>query len=109
MKKISLVIPMYNESSMVELLFATLEEKLLAPLKGKYTFEIVAVNDGSSDDTLELLKKEQEKRPELVIVNLSRNWGQEPAVRAGLMNATGDAVIPMDADLQDPPEIIPTM
>ena len=109
MKKISLVIPMYNESSMVELLFATLEEKLLSPLKGKYAFEIVAVNDGSSDNTLELLKKEQENRKELVIVDLSRNWGQEPAVRAGLMNATGDCVIPMDADLQDPPEIIPTM
>lgn len=109
MKKISLVIPMFNESPMVELLFATLQEKLLDPLKGKYAFEIVAINDGSSDDTLELLKKEQEKHSELVIVNLSRNWGHESAVRAGLINATGDCVIPMDADLQDPPEIIPTM
>ncbi len=109
MKKISLVIPMFNESPMVELLFATLKEKLFDPQKDKYEFEVVAVNDGSSDDTLELLKKELEKHPQLVIVNLSRNWGQEAAVRAGLLNASGDCVIPMDADLQDPPEIIPTM
>lgn len=109
MKKISLVIPMYNEEEMVPLLFSTLNEKLFVPLKDRYAFEVVAVNDGSKDKTLELLKVEQEKYSQLVIVNLSRNWGQEPAVRAGLVTASGDAVIPMDADLQDPPEIIPQM
>lgn len=109
MKKISLVIPMYNEEAMVSLLLDTINEKVIVPLKGKYDVEIVAVNDGSKDRTLELLKEELKKHPELVIVDLSRNWGQEPAVRAGLLTASGDCVIPMDADLQDPPEIIPEM
>ena len=109
MKKISLVIPMYNEEAMVSLLLKTIDEQLTAPFKGKYEVEIVAVNDGSKDTTLELLKKEQETYKNLVIVDLSRNWGQEPAVRAGLLTATGDCVIPMDADLQDPPAIIPNM
>ena len=109
MKKISLVIPMYNEEAMVSLLLDTIHEKVIEPLKGKYDVEIVAVNDGSKDRTLELLKAELAKHPQLVIVDLSRNWGQEPAVRAGLLAATGDCVIPMDADLQDPPEIIPVM
>ena len=109
MKKISLVIPMYNEEEMTKLLFEALEERVIQSLQGKYEVEIVAVNDGSKDKTLELLKEEQNKRPYIVIVNLSRNWGQEPAVRAGLLTATGDCVIPMDADLQDPPEIIPQL
>ena len=109
MKKISLVIPMYNEEAMVSLLLKTIDEQLIVPFKDKYEVEIVAVNDGSKDQTLELLKKEQETYRNLVIVDLSRNWGQEPAVRAGLLTATGDCVIPMDADLQDPPAIIPNM
>ena len=109
MKKISLVIPMYNEEAMVSLLLDTIQSKLIETLKGSYEVEIVAINDGSKDKTLELLKAEQEKHKELVIVDLSRNWGQEAAVRAGLLTATGDCVIPMDADLQDPPEIIPEM
>ena len=109
MKKISLVIPMYNEEAMISLLFDTLKEKVVKPLSGHYEVEIVAVNDGSKDQTLELLKKQIKDTPELVVVNLSRNWGQEPAIRAGLLTATGDCVIPMDADLQDPPEIIPQM
>lgn len=109
MKKITLVIPMYNEEAMVSLLFNALDERLINSLKNNYDVEVVCVNDGSKDKTLELLKEEQKNHPELVIVNLSRNWGQEAAVSAGLLTATGDCVIPMDADLQDPPEIIPEM
>ena len=109
MKKISLVIPMYNEEAMVSLLFDTLEEKVIKTLKGQYEVEVVAINDGSKDKTLELLKEQLSRRPYLVIADLSRNWGQEAAVRAGLLTASGDCVIPMDADLQDPPEIIPEM
>ena len=109
MKKISLVIPMYNEEAMVSLLFEALEERLINSLKSNYDVEVVCINDGSKDQTLELLKKEKENRSYLTIVNLSRNWGQEAAVRAGLLTATGDCVIPMDADLHDPPEIIPEM
>lgn len=109
MKKISLVIPMYNEEAMVTLLFETLQEKVVKPLSTKYDVEVIAVNDGSKDRTLELLKEQIKTFPSLVVVNLSRNWGQEPAIRAGLLTASGDCVIPMDADLQDPPEIIPEM
>ena len=109
MKKVSLVIPMYNEEPMVALLLDTIQERVIEPLGKKYDFEIVAVNDGSKDKTLELLKEQLEKHPQLVIVNLSRNWGQEAAVRAGLLTASGDCIIPMDADLQDPPEVIGLM
>ena len=109
MKKISLVIPMYNEEAMVSLLLDTINEKVVKPLEDRYQFEIIAINDGSKDKTLDLLKEEQNKNKNLAIVVLSRNWGQEAAVRAGLLTATGDAVIPMDADLQDPPEIIEQM
>lgn len=107
MRKISIVTPMYNESPMVHLFLQTVDG-VLKNLKN-YDYEIVCVNDGSKDDTLALLKKEQETNDKLVIVDLSRNWGQESAVRAGLLTATGDAVIPMDADLQDPPELIPEL
>lgn len=109
MKKISLVIPMYNEEPMVELLLQTVREKVIKYLYGKYEVEVVAINDGSNDKTLELLKAHQKDCDFLTIVDLSRNFGQEAAVRAGLLTATGDCVIPMDADLQDPPEIIPQM
>lgn len=107
MKTISIVVPMYNEEEMAPLFFAALDP-IMAELSD-YSFELVAVNDGSKDNTLNLLKQEQEKRSNLVVVNLTRNWGHESAVHAGLMTCTGDAIIPMDADLQDPPEIIPEM
>ena len=107
MKKVSIIVPMYNEQEAAPYFFAALD-KVLAGIKG-YEFEIVAVNDGSKDDTLSILKAEYEKRNNLVVVNLSRNWGHECAVRAGFLNCTGDCAIPMDADLQDPPEVIPSM
>ena len=107
MKKILIVVPMYNEEEMAPLFFEAVD-KVLETIKG-YDFEYVAVNDGSKDTTLDVLKGIQEKKDNLVIVNLSRNFGHESAVHAGLMTATGDAVIPMDADLQDPPSIIPEM
>ena len=109
MKKLSLVIPMYNEEAMVSLLLATIEEKLIDVLKGKYEVEIVAINDGSKDKTLELLKNELDKYPELVIVNLSRNFGQHYAITAGLAASTGEWVVVMDCDLQDRPEEIPNL
>lgn len=107
MKKISIVTPMYNESPMVHLFIATLDG-VLSKLSG-YDYEIVCVNDGSKDDTLELLKQEQDSNNHIVIVDLSRNFGQEAAIRAGLLTASGDAIIPMDADLQDPPSLLPEM
>jgi dolichol-phosphate mannosyltransferase len=104
MKKISIVVPMYNEEKVIPLFFAEIN-KVLATLPD-YQFELVVVNDGSKDQTLTLLKAQQAKQSNLLIVNLSRNFGHEPAVAAGIKTATGNAIIPMDADLQDPPMLI---
>ena len=105
-KRVSLVIPMHNEDEgdAIGLLFARLDAVL--PTLDHYDFEIVCVNDGSSDHTLAALTHESRRRANLVVVDLSRNFGKEAALSAGLFIAIGDAVIPMDADLQDPPEVI---
>ena len=107
MKKISIVVPMYNEEEMAPLFFEAVD-KVISGIQN-YEFEIVVTNDGSRDNTLNILQEEYNKRNNLVVVNLSRNFGHEPAVRAGLLNCTGDAAIVMDADLQDPPEVIPAL
>ena len=107
MKLISIVVPMYNEEKVVPLFFAEIN-KVLQNIKN-YQFEIVVVNDGSKDQTLALLKAQQVLQKNLVIVNLSRNFGHEPAVAAGIKTAKGDAIIPMDADLQDPPTLIESL
>ena len=95
---------MYNEEKVVKLFFAAMDD-VLNNIKG-YAFELVVVNDGSKDQTYSLLLEEQQHRKNLVLVNLSRNFGHEPAVAAGIASASGDALIPMDADLQDPPSLI---
>ena len=107
MKLISIVVPMYNEEKVVPLFFAEIN-KVLQSIKS-YQFEIVVVNDGSKDQTLALLKAQQVLQKNLVIVSLSRNFGHEPAVAAGIKTAKGDAIIPMDADLQDPPTLIQSL
>lgn len=104
MKKISLVVPMYNEEEMIPLFFEKMNEVLIT-LKD-YKFEYVLVNDGSKDNTLYLLKEQKKVQNNIKIVSFSRNFGHEAAVCAGFKNADGDAVIVMDADLQDPPEVI---
>lgn len=103
-KRVSLVIPMFNESEALHALFARLDAVL--PLLTNYTFEIVCINDGSSDDTLTLLHQYAVSRTDVTLVDLSRNFGKEAALSAGLFVANGDAMIPLDADLQDPPEVI---
>lgn len=108
MKKIiSVVVPMYNEEKVIPIFFDHLN-KVLQTLP-TYQFEVVVVNDGSKDKTLELLLAQQSRQANLVVVNLTRNFGHEPAVAAGIKTAKGDAIIPMDADLQDPPELIKEM
>ncbi|BAY20377.1 putative glycosyl transferase [Calothrix sp. NIES-2100] len=101
--ELSVIVPMYNEEQNIDYLF----ERLIAalnPLKIKY--EIVCVNDGSKDNTLKCLIEHHRRNPAIKVVNLSRNFGKEIALTAGIDYAIGAAVIPIDADLQDPPELI---
>lgn len=103
--KISLVIPIYNEERVLDALFARLKESL-ADLPPS---EILFVNDGSTDDSLTRLTRFLEEVPETRIINLSRNFGHQSALMAGITHARGEAVILMDGDLQDPPEVLPQM
>jgi len=103
---ISIVCPFYNEQDVIEAFFG----RLIAVLNATGDeFEIICVNDGSSHNTLLGLLAAQNKYPGVRVVDLSRNYGKEAALTAGLDMARGDAVIPIDADLQDPPELIPRM
>lgn len=103
---LSIVIPCYNEANNLAPLFA----RLLPVLKDTgLAYEIVCVNDGSRDDTLNRLIALRADEPRLRVVDLSRNFGKERALSAGLAHSRGRAVVPMDADLQQPPEAIPEM
>ena len=107
MKKISIIVPAYNEEESIPYL----EKRLVALMDNmkNYEFEVLFVNDGSKDKTLELIKELRERDERFCYVNFSRNFGKEIAMIAGLDYATGDAVILIDADLQDPPELIPEL
>ena len=107
MKKISIIVPAYNEEESLPYLFERLN-KLMDSIK-EYEFEILFVNDGSKDKTYELIKEYRAKDPRYCYVDFSRNFGKEIAMMAGLDYATGDCVIFIDADLQDPPELIPEL
>ena len=103
---ISIVIPIYNEEELIE----QLNEALASALKGVVDdYEIVYVNDGSTDSSLELLRGLQAADSHVVVVELSRNWGHMGAINAGLQTARGRAIILMDGDFQDPPEVLPRM
>ncbi|MBT4484908.1 MAG: glycosyltransferase family 2 protein [Candidatus Latescibacteria bacterium] len=103
MKKISIIIPVYNEEKVIEELVSRLEN---ATCKLKYNFEFIFVDDGSKDDTLPKLIMLQADNPKLKIIKLSRNWGHQNAYNAGLDYVSGNAVVFMDGDLEDPPEVI---
>jgi undecaprenyl-phosphate 4-deoxy-4-formamido-L-arabinose transferase len=106
-RKVSVVIPVYNEEGNLPALFP----RLLPVLEtlGR-PFEVILVDDGSRDGSLEILTRFARRHPEHVrVVELSRNFGQHPAILAGFTYATGDAVVTLDADLQNPPEEIPTL
>lgn len=105
MKTVSLVIPFYNEEAALAHTFRAIETELKTL---PYRFEIIAINDGSTDGTLKALK-DVNSAFSVTIIDLSRNFGKEAALSAGLFAATGDAVIPLDADLQDPPSLIAEM
>lgn len=104
MKRISLIVPMYNEEAMIPLFFVAIQH-VMEQLP-TYSFECIVVNDGSKDQTLNTLLAYQHRHDWLQVVTFSRNFGHEAAVTAGLNYANGDAIIVMDADLQDPPELI---
>jgi len=105
-KRVSLLVPMYNEGSVIPIFFETVLDVIKSI---DCEFEIVCVDDGSRDDTLKQLREYAEKDSRIKVVAFSRNFGKEPAMTAALDYATGDAVIPIDADLQDPPELIAEM
>lgn len=107
MKKISILIPAYNEEEVLDKLFSRLRH--LASNNNDYKFEFLFVNDGSRDKTLSIIKNYAKKDERVSYVNLSRNFGKEIAMIAGLDHVTGDATVIIDADLQDPPELIPKM
>jgi glycosyltransferase involved in cell wall biosynthesis len=107
MKTISLLIPAYNEEAVLAKLFQRLRN--LVKSQPNYRFEILFVNDGSRDNTLELIKAEAKKNHHISYINLSRNFGKEIAMIAGIDAVKGDALVILDADLQDPPELIPKM
>ncbi len=107
MKTISILIPAYNEELVLDKLFTRLAN--LANDTKKYNFEFLFVNDGSKDSTLQIIKNYAEKDPRVSYLNLSRNFGKEIGMIAGLDHVTGDATVIIDADLQDPPELIPEM
>src|SRR6267154_1796004 len=103
---ISVVIPIYNEEEIIALLHDAVST---AMRQTGETWEVVYINDGSRDSSLELLRQLQRTEPEVVVVDLSRNWGHMGALHAGLQTARGDAIVLMDGDLQDPPDIVPKM
>ena len=104
MKKISIIIPAYNEEEALPALMERITK--FADDTKDYDFEFLFVNDGSKDRTIELIKEYREKDKRVCYVDFARNFGKETAMKAGIDYATGDAVVFLDADLQDPPEII---
>ncbi|PZR34233.1 glycosyltransferase family 2 protein [Caulobacter segnis] len=102
-KRLSIVAPCFNEQEVLDLFFGRIEDEL-----GKLglDYEIVCVNDGSRDHTLAVLLAHHQRNPRIKVINLARNFGKETALSAGLDVTTGDMVVPIDVDLQDPPELI---
>ncbi len=102
--KISLVVPVFNEEDAIPIFYRAVKEKL-----SRYDVEILFVNDGSKDATERVINALAEADPAVTAISFVRNFGKEPALLAGLEHASGDAVIPIDVDLQDPVEVIPLL
>lgn len=106
-KLISILIPAYNEEEVIDMLYQRLD-KLAFDMPG-YNFEFLFVNDGSRDKTLDIIKDYAKDDPRISYINFSRNFGKEIGMIAGIDHVKGDAMVIIDADLQDPPELIPQM
>ena len=106
-KKISVIIPCYNEEEALEIIY----EAILKEMKNieAYDYELLLINDGSTDGTLAKMQELADKNVCVKYFSFSRNFGKEAAIYAGLCNATGEYVVMMDADMQDPPELLPKM
>ncbi len=104
MDLLSIVVPCFNEEEAIEIFFNEVKKSL-----ADYNYEIIYVNDGSKDNTLENIKRLSDENPNVKYISFSRNFGKEAALYAGLKNSKGDLVCVMDADLQDPPSLIPQM
>lgn len=107
MKKISIVIPMYNEHEIANMCYKRINEVIKQ--LNNYEYEIIFINDGSKDNTQLILEEIAKEDKNVKILSFSRNFGHQAAVTAGIKYVTGDAIVIMDADLQDPPELIPDM
>lgn len=105
-ESVSVVIPVYNEAANLPLLWARLRPILR---DSTWEWEIVFVDDGSTDDSLEILREYSQEDPRVRVVELARNFGQHSALLAGFRNSCGDVVVTLDADLQNPPEEIPRL
>jgi dolichol-phosphate mannosyltransferase len=106
MKSISIIIPAYNEVANIRPLYSALQT-VLQPLQNRYVFEILFINDGSTDKTIDEMTKLTTENSSVKLIDFSRNFGKEIATTAGLNHCSGDACIMLDADLQHPAELIP--
>jgi polyisoprenyl-phosphate glycosyltransferase len=109
MAKISLVFPIFNEESVIPTLFERLDKVIQGLTQDGNAIEVLFINDGSRDKSLAMLKEMSQTRDWVRILSFSRNFGHQIAVTAGMQHSNGDAVILLDADLQDPPELLPEM
>ena len=109
MKKLALIIPCFNEQEVLPVFYQAIDE--ISRKMNTYKFWFIFVDDGSSDHTLEILKKFSESDSRVTYLSFSKNFGKEAAIYAGLVNAVDEAdyITVMDADMQDPPELLPEM
>lgn len=105
---LSVIVPCFNEEQVIEIFYKRINEIFVQmnQLYGELSFELMFVNDGSSDKTLCIIKKLSKNDEQVSFVSFSRNFGKEAAMYAGLQNVSGDLIAVMDADLQDPPELL---
>lgn len=108
MKKISIIVPAYNEEEVIEMFYDKTIE-VLKRLENEYIYELIFIDDGSKDETLNKLKNLRKRDSKINIISFSRNFGKEAGILAGLQNTTGDFIVIMDADLQNDPNMIKKM
>ena len=107
MKKITIIIPLYNEELVLKECYNRVSN--ICNSIDNYEYEIIFINDGSQDKTLEMLESIAQNDNHVKVISFSRNFGHQCAVTAGLKYVTGDAIVIIDSDMQDPPELIPEM